>query len=191
VVGLDLTTHEGHFMGAGHNRLLLFTHEGRAWVRAAGTWDPMPWHLEQAYRRAGSDAQHAFWGWATWKPRACSTSSRAGCGGPRARRPASRGPPGPSTGSTPTPSPDRPEARILTTIDPGRRTRAASSAPGRRVLAVFVAAHGAAHLAGTGDVFSRASERRSADSLAVAIGLGLLGVAWRAGALRSPERTAR
>jgi hypothetical protein len=22
----------------------------------------MPWHLEQAYRRAGSDAQHAFWG---------------------------------------------------------------------------------------------------------------------------------
>jgi hypothetical protein len=62
VVGLDLTTHEGHFMGAGHNRLLLFTHEGRAWVRAAGTWDPMPWHLEQAYRRAGSDAQHAFWG---------------------------------------------------------------------------------------------------------------------------------
>jgi hypothetical protein len=62
VVGLDLTTHEGHFMGSGHNRLLLYTHEGRAWVRAAGTWDPMPWHLEQAYRRAGSDAQHAFWG---------------------------------------------------------------------------------------------------------------------------------
>jgi hypothetical protein len=62
VVGFDLTTHEGHFMGAGHNRLLLYVHEGRAWVRAAGTWDPMPWHLEQAYRRAGSDAQHAFWG---------------------------------------------------------------------------------------------------------------------------------
>ncbi len=62
VAGLDLTTHEGHFMGAGHNRLLLYLHEGRAWVRAAGTWDPMPWHLEQAYRRAGSDAQHAFWG---------------------------------------------------------------------------------------------------------------------------------
>jgi hypothetical protein len=62
VVGLDLTTHEGHFMGAGHNRLLLYRHEERAWVRAAGTWDPMPWHLEQAYRRAGSDAQHAFWG---------------------------------------------------------------------------------------------------------------------------------
>ena len=62
VVGFDLTTHEGHFMGAGHNRLILYTHEGRAWVRAAGTWDPMPWHVDQAYRRAGRAAQHAFWG---------------------------------------------------------------------------------------------------------------------------------
>jgi hypothetical protein len=62
LLALDLTTHEGHFMGRGRNRLLLFEHGGRAFVRAAGTWDPMPWHLEQAYRRAGRDAQHAFWG---------------------------------------------------------------------------------------------------------------------------------
>lgn len=62
LVGFDLTTHEGHFMGAGHNRLLLYTHEGKAWVRAAGTWDPMPWHLGQAYKIAGRDAQSAFWG---------------------------------------------------------------------------------------------------------------------------------
>jgi hypothetical protein len=62
IVGFDLTTHEGHFMGAGHNRLVLFAHEGRTWVRAAGTWDPMPWHLDRAYRIAGRDAQHAFWG---------------------------------------------------------------------------------------------------------------------------------
>jgi hypothetical protein len=62
LVGFDLTTHAGHFMGAGHNRLLLYTHDGRAWVRAAGTWDPMPWHVDQAYRLAGRDAQHAFWG---------------------------------------------------------------------------------------------------------------------------------
>ena len=62
LVGLDLTTHHGHFMGSGHNRLLLYTHEGEAWVRAAGTWDPMPWHIDRAYRLAGSDAQHAFWG---------------------------------------------------------------------------------------------------------------------------------
>jgi hypothetical protein len=62
VVGFDLTTHEGHFMGAGHNRLILYTYDGRVWVRAAGTWDPMPWHVEQSYRRAGRAAQHAFWG---------------------------------------------------------------------------------------------------------------------------------
>ena len=62
VVGFDLTTHQGHFMGNGHNRLLLYTHESEAWVRAAGTWDAMPWHVNQAYRRAGQDAQAAFWG---------------------------------------------------------------------------------------------------------------------------------
>ena len=62
LVGFDLTTHAGHFMGSGHNRLLLYTHDGRAWVRAAGTWDPMPWHVDQAYRVAGREAQHAFWG---------------------------------------------------------------------------------------------------------------------------------
>src|SRR5204862_166330 len=59
LVGCDLTTHRGHFMGNGHNRLVLYTHEGRAWVHAAGTWDPMPWRLGRAYRRAGSAAQHA------------------------------------------------------------------------------------------------------------------------------------
>jgi hypothetical protein len=63
LVGFDLTTHEGHFMGNGHNRLLLYTMpDGSAWVRAAGTWDPMPWHIDKAYRMAGSQAQHAFWG---------------------------------------------------------------------------------------------------------------------------------
>ena len=62
LVGFDLTTHAGHFMGAGHNRLVLYTHEGQAWVRAAGTWDPMPWHINQAYKVAGREAQHAFWG---------------------------------------------------------------------------------------------------------------------------------
>jgi hypothetical protein len=62
IVGFDLTTHQGHFMGNGHNRLVLFAHEGRTWVRAAGTWDPMPWHIDRAYRVAGRDAQHSFWG---------------------------------------------------------------------------------------------------------------------------------
>lgn len=62
LVGFDLTTHEGHFMGAGHNRLLIYRHDGQDYVRAAGTWDPMPWAQEHAYRRAGRDAQTAFWG---------------------------------------------------------------------------------------------------------------------------------
>jgi hypothetical protein len=63
LVGFDLTTHQGHFMGNGHNRLLLYTdRDGQAWVRAAGTWDPMPWHIDRAYRLAGREAQHAFWG---------------------------------------------------------------------------------------------------------------------------------
>jgi hypothetical protein len=62
VVGFDLTTHQGHFLGSGHNRVILFMHDGRAWVRCVGTWDPMPWHVDQAYRLAGRAAQHAFWG---------------------------------------------------------------------------------------------------------------------------------
>jgi hypothetical protein len=62
LVGFDLTTHAGHFMGRGHNRLILYTHLDLAWVRAAGTWDPMPWHIDKAYRLAGQEAQHAFWG---------------------------------------------------------------------------------------------------------------------------------
>jgi hypothetical protein len=62
LVGFDLTTHEGHFMGRSKNRLVLYEQDGTAYLRAAGTWDDMPFHLEQAYRRAGKDAQHAFWG---------------------------------------------------------------------------------------------------------------------------------
>jgi hypothetical protein len=62
VLALELTTHEGHFMGAGCNRLVLYERDGSAHLRAAGTWDPMPWHLAQAYELAGREAQHAFWG---------------------------------------------------------------------------------------------------------------------------------
>lgn len=62
LVAFDLTTHEGHFMGRSKNRLLLYEDGGSAYLRAAGTWDDMPFHIEQAYRRAGREAQHAFWG---------------------------------------------------------------------------------------------------------------------------------
>jgi len=47
---------------AARNRLLLYEQDGQAYLRAAGTWDPMPWYVDQGYRRAGYDAQHAFWG---------------------------------------------------------------------------------------------------------------------------------
>ena len=60
--GFDLTCHEGHFMGAAKNRLVLYTLDGRSYLRAAGTWDPMQWHLAELYERVGRYSQHAFWG---------------------------------------------------------------------------------------------------------------------------------
>lgn len=62
LVGFDLVCHEGHFMGNAKNRLLLYTHEGRSWLRAGGSWDPMEWHLSELYDRVGRFSQHAFWG---------------------------------------------------------------------------------------------------------------------------------
>ena len=44
------------------NRLVLYEHEGASWLRAAGTWDEMPFPLDQAYRRVGRDMQARFWG---------------------------------------------------------------------------------------------------------------------------------
>jgi hypothetical protein len=62
VFAFDLTCHEGHFLGRGNNRLLLYRADGRTLVRAAGTWEEMPWHIASAYALAGREAQHAFWG---------------------------------------------------------------------------------------------------------------------------------
>jgi hypothetical protein len=62
LMALCLDTHEGHFMGRGRNRLLMYELDGRAYLRAAGTWDDLPMTLEQAYRSAGRKAQQAFWG---------------------------------------------------------------------------------------------------------------------------------
>ncbi|MEY2517257.1 MAG: hypothetical protein QOJ89_4615 [bacterium] len=59
---VELTTHEGHFMGRGRNRVIVFEQDGQAFLRAAGTWDDMPMTLETAYRTAGRRAQQAFWG---------------------------------------------------------------------------------------------------------------------------------
>jgi hypothetical protein len=62
LAGFDLTTHQGHFMGSARNRLVLYEHEGAPWLRAAGTWDEMPFPLDRAYRRVGRDMQSRFWG---------------------------------------------------------------------------------------------------------------------------------
>ena len=62
MLAFDLTTHEGHFIGAGNNRLVLYERDGRAFARAAGTWDRMPWHIQQSYDLAGRAAQAEFWG---------------------------------------------------------------------------------------------------------------------------------
>ena len=62
LAAICLDTHEGHFMGRGRNRLLVYELGGQAYLRAAGTWDDMPVTLEQAYRSAGRKAQQAFWG---------------------------------------------------------------------------------------------------------------------------------
>jgi hypothetical protein len=60
--GFDLVCHEGHFMGDAKNRLVLYTAHGHTYLRAAGTWDPMAWHLAEMYDRVGRWSQHAFWG---------------------------------------------------------------------------------------------------------------------------------
>ena len=57
-----LTTHEGHFLGRGLSQLLVWRDERGGWIRDVGAWDPLPPHLDAAYRAAGREAQHQFWG---------------------------------------------------------------------------------------------------------------------------------
>ena len=59
---IELTTHNGHFMGNAISRLVLFEDGGRAYLRDVGSWDPMPWFIRLPYRIQGEKAQHAFWG---------------------------------------------------------------------------------------------------------------------------------
>ena len=59
---MELTTHAGHFLGRATNRVLVYTDSTGAWVRAAGTWDPLDWPLDRLYVRLGRHSQHAFWG---------------------------------------------------------------------------------------------------------------------------------
>ena len=41
---------------------MIFEHEGHAWLRDVGSWDPMPPRLAVPYRLGGHKAQVAFWG---------------------------------------------------------------------------------------------------------------------------------
>jgi hypothetical protein len=62
LAAVELTTHDGHFIGAARSNIVLFEENGQAFVRDVGQWDPMPWHVRLAYRQAGARAQEAFWG---------------------------------------------------------------------------------------------------------------------------------
>lgn len=59
---IELTTHQGHFLGCARNHLVLFETDERAYVRAVGNWDPMPWYVRLSYTYKGADAQRTFWG---------------------------------------------------------------------------------------------------------------------------------
>jgi hypothetical protein len=59
---IELSTHEGHFLGRARNYLVLFETGERAYLRAVGNWDPMPWYTRLSYRYRGADAQRVFWG---------------------------------------------------------------------------------------------------------------------------------
>jgi hypothetical protein len=59
---IELTTHAGHFLGRARNHLVLFETGDRAYVRAVGNWDPMPWYARLSYAYMGADAQRTFWG---------------------------------------------------------------------------------------------------------------------------------
>lgn len=62
LLALELTTHAGHFLGAGRSHILVYEDGDGAWMRDVGVWDPLPWHLAGAYHLAGRAAQQAFWG---------------------------------------------------------------------------------------------------------------------------------
>jgi hypothetical protein len=61
LLGVELTTHEGHFLGRAHSRLVAYEDANGAWIRDVGEWDPLPWYLAGSYALAGRRAQAAFW----------------------------------------------------------------------------------------------------------------------------------
>ena len=59
---VELTTHDGHFLGRAISRLILFEHDGAEWLRDVGSWDPLPPHLFVGYQLGGKRAQSKIWG---------------------------------------------------------------------------------------------------------------------------------
>jgi hypothetical protein len=59
---VELTTHEGHFLGRARSHLLLWRDAGGAFIRDVGASDPPPEHLAATDAVAGPDAQEDFWG---------------------------------------------------------------------------------------------------------------------------------
>ena len=60
---LELTTHDGHFLGHAISHLVLGDRpDGSGWALDVGEWDPLPLPQAAAYRAGGREAQHAFWG---------------------------------------------------------------------------------------------------------------------------------
>jgi hypothetical protein len=41
---------------------VVYSDGGQSFPRAAGSWEPMQWHLAELYERIGRYSQHAFWG---------------------------------------------------------------------------------------------------------------------------------
>jgi hypothetical protein len=62
---VELTTHNGHFIGNAISRLMLYEDAGTPYLRDVGSWDPMPWYIRLPYHMQGEKAQHAFWGLGT------------------------------------------------------------------------------------------------------------------------------
>jgi hypothetical protein len=59
---VELTTHDGHFLGRAISRLILFEHAGSEWLKDVGSWDPLPPHLWLGYQLGGKRAQSKMWG---------------------------------------------------------------------------------------------------------------------------------
>jgi hypothetical protein len=63
VAAVELTTHEGHFIGPARSRLIVWAEpDGRSFIRDVGSWDPMRWPVATAFEHGGRASQHAFWG---------------------------------------------------------------------------------------------------------------------------------